>query len=75
VGQSVVCCERGETERWALQCCVLRGGGEAVRWAIQCCVLIEGRTLSGGERFENERRAIVLCCEGRDSGGRYIVVC
>jgi len=50
-------------------------GGEAVRWAIQCCVLIEGRTLSGGERFENERRAIVLCCEGRDSGGRYIVVC
>jgi len=38
VGQSVVCCERGETERWALQCCVLRGGERLCggRYSVVC---------------------------------------
>ena len=25
MGDTVLCAERGETERWVIQCCVLRG--------------------------------------------------
>jgi len=65
---SVVCWERGQIERWAVQCCVLR---ERINWAMFVTVLC-------AERVENFSGGYtVLCAERREkwSVGRYNVLC
>ena len=75
--------ERGETERWAIQCCILREGRNcAVGDTVLCAE--RGEKLSGGrysvvcrERGEIERWAIQFCVlKGEKlSGGRYSLLC
>jgi len=52
VGDGVFCAERGETERWVIQCCVLR---ERRNSAVGDIVLCAER----GEKLSGRRYSIV----------------